>query len=465
MTPVLISRTIRFATAASFAVGALLWCATAHAQMGRPGLQQHGLQPVVHRAADLDSLLALALANSPHVAAAAHRLTAARARIGPAGARPDPMLMAGVLDFPYQRAGYGDNFTMNMVRLTQTLPYPGKLTLATQAAHDDESAASATLDQARLDVVRDVKTAYYELAFVRRARDIVQRNSTVLASLVAISQARYQVGTATQSDALRARIEAAHLGDQEAALDAEERAALARLNALLDRPSDTPVDSAAVPPRIAGLAVADSAEHVHFTSTALGAAPANSPMLGIDSLTALALSHSPMLRAHDARIAAQERRLALAEKAHLPDFDVSLEYDQRPHFSDYVSFFVSVPLRLQHGRKQDQEVDEARAELDALHAEHVAQVNTIRGQIASLAADAQRERTELALSLKAVLPEARAALASATASYDVGRIDFPSLVDAQAMLFTEETAYARALTDFATTIAQLESVVGAEVVK
>lgn len=456
---------MRFAATISFALAPLLSAVSTRAQVERRDTPQRGFEQSADRVGELDSLIALALAQSPQIAVARRRLTAAQARIGPAGARPDPMLMAGVLDFPYHRAGYSDNFTMNMVRLTQTFPYPGKLALATQAARDDESTANANLGQVKLDVVRDVKTAYYELAFVRRARDILQRNSTVLASLVTISQARYQVGTATQSDALRARVEAAHLGDQAAALDAEERGALARLNALLDRPSDTPVESATVPPRIAHLAVADSAEHVHFTSSALGAAPADSPILDIDSLTALAVSHSPMLRAHEAQIAAQERRLALAEKAHLPDFDVSLEYDQRPHFSDYVSFFVSVPLRLQHGRKQDQEVDEARAELDALHAEHVAQVNMIRAQIASLAGDAQRERTQLALSLKAVLPEARADLASATASYDVGRIDFPALVDAQAMLFTEETAYERALTDFATTIAQLESVVGAEVVK
>lgn len=465
MTLASMSRTIRLAATASLGLALLLPAAAAQAQVARSDAASRKPRPVANHAADLDSLVALALARSPQIEAAARRLTAARARIGPAGARPDPMLMAGVLDFPYHRPGYSDNFTMNMVRLTQTLPYPGKLTLATQAARDDESAAGANLGQAKLDLVRDVKSAYYELAFVRGAREIVERNSTVLASLVTISQARYQVGTATQSDALRARVEAAHLGDQAAALDAQEQAALARLNALLDRPSDTPVDSATVPTRIARLAVADSAEHVHFTSSALGAAPTDSPILDIDSLTALALLHSPMLRAHEAQIAAQERRLALAEKAHLPDFDVSIEYDQRPHFSDYVSFFVSVPLRLQQGRKQDQETDEARAELDALHAEHAAQVNTIRARIASLAGDAQRERTQLALSLKAVLPEARAALASATASYDVGRIDFPALVDAQAVLFTEETAYARALTDFATTIAQLESVVGAEVVK
>jgi outer membrane protein, heavy metal efflux system len=413
----------------------------------------------------LDSLVARALAANPAVRAAASRVDAARAQIGPAGARPDPMLMAGVLNFPYARPGYADNFTMNTVRLTQTFPFPGKLSLAERAAREDESAAHATVDQAKLDAVRDVKIAYYELAFVRQARAIVTRSGAVLGNLIRVSEARYTVGTAVQADVLRARVDAAHLADEAAMLNAQERAALARLNAVLDRPSDTPVPTAVIPPRLARLAGADSAAQVHFTSSALGAPPAGSPLLSVDSLQALAVARSPMLQSHEARVAAQQRRVAAAEKAHLPDFDVSLEYDERPNFPNYVSFFVSVPVRLQRGRKQDQEVVGARAELAALHAEHTAQANMLRQDVATLASDAERERTQVALSLKAVLPQARATLESATASYQVGRVDFAAVSDAQTTLFTYEIAYVRALTEFATTLAQLESIVGAEVVQ
>jgi outer membrane protein TolC len=414
----------------------------------------------------LDALVAQALAGNPAIRAAAMRVDAARARVGPAGARPDPMLMLGVVDFPYHQPGFADNFTMNTVRLTQAIPYPGKLSLATRAADEDAESARALLDQTKLDAVRDVEIAYYQLAYLRRAREIVEQNSAVLGGLVKVAQARYEVGTGVQADALRARIEAARLGDQASVLAAQERTALARLNAVLDRPSDTPVDAPEIPLRIARLAVADSASRVQFSSAALGAAPNDSPLLPVDSIVALAVARSPMLRAHEAQIAAQERRLALAEKAHLPDFDVSLEYDQRPHFPDYLSFFVSVPLPLQRARKQNQDVAAARADLAALHAEHATEVDAVRTEVASLTSDAERSRTQLALSVKAVLPQAHAALASATASYEVGRIDFPALVDAQAELFNEETAYARALTDFATTLARLVSVVGtAEVVR
>ncbi len=375
------------------------------------------------------------------------------------------MLMAGVLNFPYASPGYGDNFTMNTVRLTQTFPYPGKLSLAEHVARDDESAANATAGQMKLDAVRDVKTAYYELAFVRQAQAITARGGSVVEGLISVAQARYTVGTATQADVLRARVDAARLAEDAAMLDAAERDALARLNAVADRPSDTPVGPAVIPPRLVRLAGADSAVPVRFASSALGAPPTGSPLLSVDSLQALAVAESPMLRAHEARIAAQEHRVALSEKAHLPDFDVSLEYDERPNFPNYVSAFISIPLRLQRGRKQDQEVVGARAELAALHAEHRAEVNALRQRIASLASNAERARTQVAISLKAILPQARASLESATASYQAGRADFAAVSDAQTILFTYETAYARAVADFAITVAQLESAVGTEVVR
>ena len=413
----------------------------------------------------LDSLLVLAQASNPDIKAAAARVVATHATIGPAGARPDPMLMAGVLDFPYGKSGYSDDFTMNVFRVTQTIPFPGKLSLATRAAEEDEAAAGATLAQQRLDVERDVRDAYYELAFVQRARTIVQRNAEVLGSLARITEAQYEVGKSAQADVLRARVEVARLGDEAASLDAQERTALANLNGVLNRPSATPVGTAVIPEEIARLAVADSASHIHFESASLGASATDSPLLPTDSLLALAIAQSPMLRAHEARIRAQGRRVKLAQRAHLPDFDISLEYDQRPRFRDYVSFFVSVPLRLQQRRKQDQEVLGAGANLSALEAEHVSEINALRQAIATRVSDVERERTRLALSRIAVLPQARATFASATASYQVGRVDFTSLVDAQAAVFNYETGYWRSLTDFAKAIAELRRSVGTEVLR
>src|SRR5687767_12645163 len=51
-------------------------------------------------ATPLDSLVARALEVSPRLRASRARVEAAEARVAPAGARPDPMLMAGIQNFP-----------------------------------------------------------------------------------------------------------------------------------------------------------------------------------------------------------------------------------------------------------------------------------------------------------------------------------------------------------------------------
>lgn len=390
---------------------------------------------------------------------------AAYAGIAPAGARPDPMLMAGIQNFPISSPGFSAEMTMKMVGVSQTFPYPGKLGLETRAAEFRFDAARDQLAQTKLDVVREVQEAYYDLVFADKALEIVQRNSGVLQSLVAVSQAQYTAGIGTQSDVLRARTEAVHLSVQASQLAIQRRTVLAQLNAVLDRASDVPVNHPAVPARLRRAAVADSADRVHFVSTALGAPAADSPLLPLDSLQALAVVRNPQLRAQEAAIAAQSARVALARKATMPDITVALSYGQRQNLNDMVSATVSVPIPLQRQRKQYAEVAAASADLTALEASQRSLANTIRADIARRAGDIEQARTELALYKRAILPQAQATFASATASYQVGRVDFNSLVNAQAAVFNYETAYWRSLTNFANAIAELERIVGAEVLR
>jgi cobalt-zinc-cadmium efflux system outer membrane protein len=414
---------------------------------------------------DLDSLVALATASSPALRAARARVDAARMRIGPAGARPDPMLMAGVQNFPVTDPGFADFMTMKMIGVGQTLPFPGKLLLRTLAAEYEVAAATARLEAARLTVAREVRSAYYDLLFADQAFDIVRRNQEMLTALVSVSEAHYSSGTGNQADVLRLRVEAARLADEATVLAEGRRATVARLNAALSQPSDAGVAVPTLPERIAGLAVRDSATRIAFVSSALGSRVADSPIPSVDSLQAIANRHNPSLRAHEAMIAAQAARVELARKEHLPDFDVSVQYGQRDGFSDMVTATVSIPLPLQKGRKQDAQLAEARSELAALEAEHHTMRNELAAKVVELHSALERGRSQLALYVKAILPQARATLSTASAGYQVGRVEFISLLEAQAALFEYETQYHRALTDFAKTLALLEEQVGAEVVR
>lgn len=408
----------------------------------------------------LDSLVAHAIAVSPAVAAAQARADAAAARVAPAGARPDPMLMAGVQNFPLSEPGFADFMTMKMIGITQTIPYPGKLSGRTHVAEDELAAARAGVVGARRTVARQVRTLYYDIAFTTRALDIVSRTQGVVAAMIPVTETRYASGEGSQSEILRLRVETARLAEEAATLVEERRATLAELNALLERHADTPVGDAAIPAAIARAAIADSARSITFESSALGARVTRSPIPSVDSLVALAVRNSAELQEHEAMIRAQRARSALARRERLPDFDVSLQYGQRNGFGDMVSAVVSVPIPLQKRRKQDAEASASDADLRALEAEHMVSLNELRANIARLAGALERDRTQLALYVKAILPQAGAALGSANAGYQAGRVDFATLIDAQALLFNYETDYYRTLNDFAKTLAELEEQTG-----
>jgi outer membrane protein TolC len=413
----------------------------------------------------LDSLVARATALNPRILAARARVDAATARIGPAGARPDPMLMAGIQNFPLSEPGFGDFMTMKMIGVSQTIPFPGKRSARTAIAQAESDAARASLNVARLAITREVRTAYFDLAFSTRALDIIRRTQGVVAGLIPVAEARYAAGSGSQSDVLSLQVETARLADEGAATVEERRATLARLNALIDQPSNAPVEVAEIPASITRAAVADSARAITFVSAALGARVTGSPIPPTDSLVALATRNNPTLREHEAMIAAQAARVELARREYLPDIDLSVQYGQRNGFSDMLTATVSVPVPLQRRQKQDAEAIANEADLRALQAEHMASLNTLRADVTGLVSALERDRTQLALYVKAVLPQARAALTSATNGYQANRVEFASLGEAQATLFNYETDYYRALTDFAKTLAELEEQVGTEVIR
>lgn len=414
----------------------------------------------------VDSLVARALATSPTIRAATVRVDAARARIGPAVSRPDPMLRVGIENFPISRPGFSsDEMTMKTVGASQTIPYPGKLALRRAVAERDVDASRVSVELARRQVTRDVKDAYYDLAFLDQALAIIQKNEDVLGTFARTTEARYGAGVAGQQDVLKARVEAARLAETASDLTEQRRAALARLNAQLTLPSDAPIARAQMPAALIHAAAGDPGQEPMFTSAALGARAAGSPFRPLADLQQLAIDQSPEVREREAMIAVQTARVALARKDYLPDFDVSVQYGQRNRLPDMVSVGVSVAIPVQRKQKQDQVVAEASAILAALHEEHQAKVNEIRSDVARLVSELERSRTQLALTRRAILPQARASLASALASYQVGKVEFLTVLDNQSTVFSYETEYSRAIADFAKNIAELERIVGAEVLR
>lgn len=420
----------------------------------------------------LASLLADAEANNPRILAAAKSAEAAEARVPQAGALPDPMLGVGVMNLPVADPSLGrDMMTMTTVEIGERFPWPGKLGMREEVARLTAEAARFEVERTRQDVLAQVKATYYRIYLLDRALDVTGRNETLVGDLAQLTSARYAVGTGAQPDVLKAQVERTRLSDRAIQLAEQRTGAVARLNALLGRPTDTPVPDTELPEALTTAALGDDKAALSFATAALdgiGAAGEQRTLPGIPTvaeLQSMALAHNPMIQAHVRRVAAQDRAVALAGKARLPDVNVSVGYGRRPDFGDFANLMVSVPLPVFAGRKQDQAVIEEAAVLEEHRARHHAMVDELNAEIASLAASLRRARDQLVLLNDGILPQAQTALSSATASYQVGRVDFLTLLDAQVTLYQLELDYHQLLSDFAADMAALERAVGTEVIR
>lgn len=420
----------------------------------------------------LSAVLTEAEANNPELVAAKRTAEAAAARVPQAGALPDPMLGVGIMNLPMADPGLGrDMMTMTTIQLREQFPWPGKLGLREDIAGFEAEAAEWEAERVRERVLSEVKSAYYRVYFLDRALDVTHRNERLVGDFAQLTSAKYGVGTGAQPDVLKAQVERTRLEDQLVALREQRTSAVARLNALLGRPTDTPLPQPGLPDDVLVAALQGGSRDVRFASASLSDVlpEAGNEALpgipGVAELQRLALEHNPMIQAHVRRVAAQQRSLSLARKAVLPDVNVSASYSHRREFGDFFNFMVSVPLPVFSRRKQGQGVVEHTAVLAEHQARHHAMVNELNAEIASLAAGLQRARDQLMLLNDGILPQARTSLASATASYQVGRVDFLTLLDAQVTLYRNELDYHRLLADFATDLAALERAVGTEVLR
>ncbi|MEO6592440.1 MAG: TolC family protein [Gemmatimonadaceae bacterium] len=450
--------------ACAFAAGSTLVAFPLHAQDIPP------------ESAGLDRLVARTIAANPDFAAARSRALAMRARIAPAGARPDPMLMAGIINVPINNFSFSDDdMTMKMIGLSQTIPYPGKLRLARTIAELQAAETAVVADSIRLAVVRGVKNAYYEIAYIDAALEIASRTDTLAGTVIKAASLRYSAGPGNQQDVLRANIEASRLNVGANELIERRRALTEKIGALI---ADVPpsLTNAAIPARLVRAAVDSNVSAISFSSRTLGSSATAGPLFPLADLQAFAMTANPQIRRNYAANAIVAARMELAQRQHLPDFDFSLQYGQRSGTMrgagdrpvgrpDMVSFVVSVPVPLQRASKQGALVAAARADIATGESEQRATEALVRSEVARVYSDVTRARTQLALYVKALLPQARASLASAVSGYRSGTSDLSSVLDSQRTLLDMEVGYHRSMTDFAQGIAELDAMTGQETLR
>jgi len=155
----------------------------------------------------LDRIIDLALERNPIIAGARSVIEQNEGMRTQAGAYPNPTIGGQTGSGALRDPTTGPRVTEYGMTLHQTVEWPGMRAARQDAAEAGLASATVGLDEARLNLVAEVKQAFYELLLSERTVDLLQQNLEIVQEVARIVRARVRSGEGPQFEAVKADVE------------------------------------------------------------------------------------------------------------------------------------------------------------------------------------------------------------------------------------------------------------------
>jgi cobalt-zinc-cadmium efflux system outer membrane protein len=377
--------------------------------------------------ATVESVVAIAKRLNPTVAAAALDFDAAVHKIGTAGVLADPTLILEAWDVNRQ------GVAQRRIGIDQEIKLWGKYGLERNIAQSEAEVAKFQGRATVTELIAQVVAAHGEYNAAYEAVVVSTKIKKRYDEILGLLRSRYGETSVDQQDVIKAEIEAATAEGDVVRRQGEQKAAAARLNALIGRPS------------LAPLAAPTGFRAVRAISLA--------------QVQALARSANPMLALAGAQSNSAAQTKTLTDLNYYPDVTLGAKYVQRPGTEDTGEFMLGVKLPL-HYEVKDAEQRAAGARLGAAQARNEALRLRIDGQIADawFSVDALRKVVQIYASRQ--LPPARSSVDNARNGFQAGSSDLSSVFESERRLRTVQLDLLRLKVELQTKYAEMERLAG-----
>jgi len=389
----------------------------------------------------LEYLTSSALERNPKIKSLGNLVEAQKFRIAPEGALPDP-----VLGFSFKNIGL-DRFSVGKEEMSgigfsvsQMIPFPGKLRLKADIASKQALQAEENLRASRLSLVREIKELYSRLFYYHQARELLLRKKEILKNALKIAEQKYSVGKGVQSDIFKAQVEISGIDEMILTMEQMAQISRANLNSLCDFPPENPL---AAPEEI----------------------PYYELKLSMDELSQTASEKSPLLKGAELMVEESSAEVKMAKKEFYPNFMIQAGKDFRGAFKDMYEVMIGVEIPLYHKKKQANLLQESRSRLGSSRNEYASMKNEVHFMLAENFTMAKTSENLIKLYREKILPQARFALESSLASYQVDKVDFLMLLSDINSLISYEMEYFRNLSVLWASVAKLEEIASLELIK
>ncbi len=390
----------------------------------------------------LDSFVKEALLNNPEIKAANAMWQASAKRPSQEGTLPDPMIGVDWQNVTFDSITL-DEAENSMLRFSfeQEIPFPGKLSLKKKIAARDSEAVEKSYRAAERRVIADLKVAYYDWYLAGKAIEITERSQELLRKFTEIAEVKYEVGKGIQQDVLRAQVENSKYIEQLEVLRQKKEIIEARIKSILNRPQDSALGSPG-----------------DIEKTPLTLTP--------EEVSKLTEENAPMLAMKERKIAREEEALKLAQKELYPDFFVGASPGIMGRAGNGVDgiWEVSLGLRvpLYFWSKQKPGIEQAALELKGAQEEYSSTNQELNFNVKESYLNARTAEKLMSLYRKGIIPQTRLSLESAISGYQVGTVDFLTLLDNLVTLFSFELEYHNQLADYEKALARIEELSGVD---
>jgi cobalt-zinc-cadmium efflux system outer membrane protein len=387
----------------------------------------------------LDSLVAEALRNNPQLRAARNKASASLTRVDQITSWESPQIgvefyQTPIKSFPNPVKDWMENDYF----IQQMIPFPGKLSAMGRAAENQAAMTEQEYRALQRKIIRDLKSAYFELYLVQRKIGVNAETQDLLRSFVIIARKQYEVAMGKQADVLRAQTELSTLVNAGISLDKEKRVIESMINTFLSRPPASPLGQV---PDIEG----------------------DIPQWTFDQVEPLALENRAELKAMNYSIEMNKAEVTSAKREYLPDFMTKLSYkDMAKTKDDFWSFMVGVtiPLAPWSSGKYTSKTEETELNVKMAEDEYTSMKNMVLFDVQQALVNVQTNRNLVLLYKNTVIPQAEQTLQSTTTSYQTGKTEFLMLIDAYRMVLMSRLDYYMAVMNYMSSQAQLEQAVG-----
>ena len=391
----------------------------------------------------LQDLINTAIDVSPKLSMLRAKRNVAENKIPQNSNLPNPMLMLGLMNLPTNTFSFNQEpMTQKVVGLQQSIPFPGKLSSMEDAAAIDTLIIDKEIKDAENEIRKNVKNKYYSLSFFRKSIQLAKESKKLLEKISDVVSTKYSVSTANQQNLIKVQLEITNISDRIEDLKSKESSTLSELNALLLKEADSPIQTETF----------DSIKTLDIT---------------VKQLDSLSRTNRPFLQGIQLSQEKGKLKQKVAEKDYLPNFTLGVQYGQRDMLhktgmaqSDFLSFSLGISLPINYGGKISSKVDEAISMQELYSQQYYQALQYLNGVFGTDVADLNSLKERISLFEGGLLPQAQQNLSSTMASYQVNKVDFINVIDAQNQLFKIETNLYKLKTDYLKKIADLEFLTG-----